>query len=659
MKKYLLISAILFTSLLLSAFGIFAQPAYENNQSLFSSLFYWQANPYRSASGAPGHAYWQNRADYEIKVALDEKENSISGNIKIIYTNNSPDELSFVWLQLDQNKFTAKSRGTLTMDTDGGRWIGDTNGGYQIDKIYTKLNDGDRKETERIITDTRLQLRFSEDLKANGGKVIIDFDFKYNIPEYGADRMGRLESKAGWIYQLAQWYPRMAVYDDIKGWNIEPYMGAGEFYLEYGNFDYYITVPYDHIVVSSGILINKEEVLTTRQLERLAEAAKSDKPVEIISNKEVGKAKTTRPQQEGMLTWHFKMENSRDVAWASSKSFIWDAAKINLPSGKSCLAMSVYPPESDGIDAWGRSTEYTKASIEYYSRKWHEYPYPVAVNVAGIVGGMEYPGLSFCSWKSKKGSLWGVTDHEFGHNWFPMIVGSNERLYPWMDEGFNTFINMYSTEAFNDGEYYNGKNNLRAMQYMMTNPNRESINTYPDIAQTYNLGFIAYNKPAVGLWLLREIILGNERFDYAFKSYIKRWSYKHPTPIDFFNTIENVAGDELDWFWRGWFYSNWNLDQAVEKVTYIEENMKKGAFITISNQEKLVMPVEIEIKEENGKTERIKLPVEIWQRSDVWSFTYENTSDIISVEIDPDKQLPDIKSENNIWIKDSKDDANE
>ncbi len=633
----------------------YAQDAFENNQPIFSPLFSWQANPYRTASGAPGESYWQNRADYEIHVSLDEQEKTLTGKIAITYTNNSPHTLDFVWLQLDQNKFTPESRGTLTMPVNGGRWVGDTQGGYQIDslQVYKKTareaSKGALIASDEVISDTRMQVRLQEPIAPKGGAVLIEMNFKYKIPEYGADRMGRLESKAGWIYQLAQWYPRMAVYDDVKGWNIEPYMGAGEFYLEYGDFDYHITVPYDHIVVGSGELVNKEEVLTKELLKRYEQAQQSGERVYLVKPDEVGKTKKTRPVQEGTLTWNFKMENSRDVAWASSKGFIWDAAKINLPSGDDCLAMSVYPPESDGRDAWGRSTEYTKASIELNSEMWYEYPYPVAVNVAGIVGGMEYPGLSFCSWRSKKGSLWGVTDHEFGHNWFPMIVGSNERLYPWMDEGFNTFINHYTSVKFNNGEYGSNLDNVRSMNFYLTNPGRESISTYPDVTQMYNLGYTAYYKPAVGLWLLREVILGPERFDYAFRAYIKNWAYKHPTPIDFFHTIENTAGEELDWFWRGWFYANWNLDQAVEKVEYIEDAPEKGAMITISNQQKMVMPAEVEIKESNGESKRVKLPVEIWQRGDVWTFQHNSTSEIISVELDPDKVLPDINDKNNTW----------
>ncbi|WP_020526317.1 M1 family metallopeptidase [Flexithrix dorotheae] len=646
-----LINKILITVFIIFSFSpVFSQKAEETNQKLFAPLFEWQGNPYRAALGVPGEKYWQNKADYSIAVELDEENHLISGNVNISYTNNSPHSLNFLWLQLDQNKFSKESRGSLTMPMNGGRWVGDYAGGYKIGQVEVKYNDGETAEPQKVINDTRMQLRLPKALVANGGNINISIAFSYKVPEYGADRMGRLVTKKGRLYEMAQWYPRMAVYDDVKGWNNEPYLGSGEFYLEYGDFDYKITVPYDHIVVGSGELQNPEEVLTTTLIKRLEKASESDETVMIVGPKEIDNFKLTRPAEEGTLTWHFKMSNSRDVAWASTKSFIWDAARINLSEGKSCMAMSVYPKESYGNNAWGRSTEYTKASIEFNSKMWFEYPYPAAVNVAGIVGGMEYPGVSFCSWRATRGSLWDVTDHEFGHNWFPMIVGSNERLYPWMDEGFNTFINHYSTVAFNGNEYPSSLDNVRGNAYFLTAPSRESINTFPDVSQTYNLGFIAYRKPAIGLYLLREVILGPERFDFAFKNYIQNWAYKHPTPIDFFNAMENGAGEELDWFWRGWFYSNSTLDQGVENISYIRENPEDGAIISISNNGELVMPVVVEIKEENGNTGRVNLPVEIWQRGNKWTFQYKSTSKIKSVQLDPDRMLPDVNSKNDIWM---------
>ena len=322
-----------------------------------------------------------------------------------------------------------------------------------------------------------------------------------------------------------------------------------------------------------------------------------------------------------------------------------DASKINLPSGKKILAQSAYPKESNGIEAWSRSTEYSKASIEHYSSMWFEFPYATATNVAADIGGMEYPGLNFCSYNSKGAGLWGVTDHEFGHNWFPMIVGTNERRYAWMDEGFNSFINHYSTLAFNDGEYPSNLNQTRRSINFFTSETREGIDTYPDVVNVSNLGMLAYNKPAMGLLMLREYILGHERFDNAFKSYIKTWAYKHPQPTDFFNHMENVAGENLSWFWQGWFYGTGNIDLGVSAVIPYAGNY----VVVLANKGDMPMPVLMEITFEDGSTERNMLPVEIWQRGDTWNYLLKTDKKVKGVVIDPDKLLPDVNLGNDSW----------
>ena len=347
-----------------------------------------------------------------------------------------------------------------------------------------------------------------------------------------------------------------------------------------------------------------------------------------------------------MLSWHFLCKNARDVAWAASKAFMWDAARINLPSGKKALAQSVYPVEVKGNTAWGRSTEYVKNAIELYSSQWFEYTYPVATNVAGTVGGMEYPGIVFCGSENKAAELWDVTNHEFGHNWFPMIVGSNERKYAWMDEGFNTFLNNVDTKVFNKGEYYVKQDQQKAAPGLF-DQNAEPIMTIPDVLQPEFLGAAAYEKPALGLTILREQILGEQRFDYAFKTYIKRWAFKHPTPWDFFHTMDNAAGEDLSWFWNEWFFTTWKLDQGIRDITYPDGDASKGSLITVENLEEMALPVTLLIKEENGKTATIQLPVEIWQRGGFWTFHYKSTSKIISATVDPDHLLPDINPENN------------
>lgn len=629
----------------------------DNVQEAFEPYETRPHSPYRTAGGAPAPNYWQNEADYELDVTLSEKDHRIRGEVTIHYTNNSPYSLPFVWVQLEQNLFDEKSRGARLTPYSGSRFGNHgTDGGYNIHAVT--VSEGNTSyDPSRQIVDTNMKIELEDSLE-QGESLDITIAYDYKIPKNGSDRMGRKKFKDGWIYELAQWYPRMAVYDDVKGWNVMPYLGAGEFYLEYGDFDLKVTAPSDHIVMTSGKLLNPEEVLTSAVRRRLNKARNSDETVMIVGKNEVGTEKV-RPRTEGTLTWHFRLENSRDIAFGSSSAFIWDAARINLPSGRESLAMSLYPRESAGDTAWGRSTEYTKFSVEFYSEKIHEYPYQNAVNIAGIVGGMEYPGVSFCSWRASGRGLWGVTNHEFGHNWFPMIVGSNERQWFWMDEGLNTFINGWATKAFNDGEYHMTENTADRIAYFMNSPRNEAVMTYSDQIQRGNLGIVAYYKPAVGLQILRNQILGPERFDEAFQAYFDRWKYKHPTPDDFFNTMEDVAGEELDWFWRGWFEKTWTLDQAVDSVRYYDDNPSKGAVISISNNSKMVMPVELKVIEADGDTGRVHLPVEVWHRGDVWHYKYDSDSKIESVQLDPDRVYPDYPRSNNRWAGDgqAKDDT--
>lgn len=625
-----------------------------NYQETFAPFFYTKnGTNTRSASGQPGFEYWQNRADYQLSAKLDEANNEISGTSIISYTNNSTDKMSFLWMHLDQNLFKDDSRGNAVIPLTGSRngaqgQIFD--GGFKIKSVkILGLNKGvsTEKEVKYLITDTRMQVFLPQELNSKGGNVKIKIDFSFISPNEGSDRMGILGTKNGKIFTIAQWYPRMCVYDDITGWNSNPYLGASEFYLEYGDFDVNITVPSNHFVVCSGELVNANEVYTTEQQKRWEQASKSEQTVVIRSAEEVNNASNLDLQSN--KTWHFKIKNARDVAWASSTAFIIDAAKINLPSGKKSIAISAYPIESNGNRAWSRSTEYAKTSIEHYSKKWFEYPYPAAVNVAGIVGGMEYPGIIFCQYNAKNADLWGVTDHEFGHIWFPMIVGSNERLFAWMDEGFNTFINTLSSVDFNNGEYKSKVPDLHKESERYTNPNLEAVMSSPDIMKERNIGTLGYSKPGLGLVILREQILGPERFDLAFRTYVERWAYKHPAPDDFFRTMENVAGEDLSWFWRGWFVHNWRLDQGINSVKYVDNNPNLGALITIENFEKMVMPVILDIKTKSGKISRIKLPVEIWQKNVDWSFKYNSTEEIESIIIDPDHVFPDCNESNNIW----------
>lgn len=615
--------------------------AYEAFEPLFYSS---DGDDIRTASGRPGSKYWQNAADYKINVQFDDEQNSITGSVVITYKNNSPETLPFLWLQLDQNIYKADSRGAAVTPVSGGRWANrNFNGGYTIEAV-TLIAAGKERKVEHEVVDTRMRVDLPAALKAHGGVVQLKVNFSFNIPQYGTDRMGILQTKNGNVYEIAQWYPRMCVFDNALGWNTLPYLGQGEFYLEYGDIEYTINAPADHIIVGSGALLNPTEVLTPTQVQRYRQAQQSDKTVMLRSPEEVTDP-ATRPKKE-RLTWKFKCENTRDVAWASSAAFIWDAARINLPGGKKALAMSAYPEESAGDSAWRRSTQFVKGCIEHYSDKWYPYTYPVAVNVAGVVGGMEYPGIVFCSARSQKRGLWGVTNHEFGHNWFPMIVGSNERSSAWMDEGFNTFINGLADKAFNNGEFARGKIDRHQASRMMFYDSASAIFHRADVIRGASLGTLAYYKPAQGLDLLREEVLGEERFDKAFRYYIDNWAFKHPTQWDFFRAIENSSGESLDWFWRGWILNNWKVDMAVTDVKYQNDTT---AIITIECLEQLPMPVTVEIKEAGASPQRVKLPVEIWQNGAVKAFRHVIAGKIESVTIDPDRALPDVNSANNYW----------
>jgi hypothetical protein len=634
----------------------FSQSKYDAKEAFNPQFYPYAGTDYRSASGEPGPKYWQNKADYRISSTLDTAKHTVSGEMEMTYTNNSPDALKFLWLQLDQNIYRKDSRGSATTTEAGGRWANAKFTEGDLIKSVSIEAGGKTYTPKYTITDTRMQVWLNEALKSSGSKIRLVVKFEFEIPEYGTDRMGRMDTKNGWIYEVAQWFPRMCVYDDIQGWNTLPYLGAGEFYLEYGDIEFSVTAPSNMIIVGSGELQNPQDCYTADQCKRYNEAKTSDKTVMIRSEKDITDKKAQSAKAN--TTWKFKIQNTRDVAWAASRAFILDAAKINLPDGKKSLAMSAYPVESTkdkkGND-WRRSTEMVKGSIEHYSKKWFQYPYPAAINVAGNVAGMEYPGIVFCASGDTGTSLWEVTDHEFGHTWFPMIVGSNERKYAWMDEGFNTFINQLSSADFNKGEFKSSINMSDpgsdfAIAYNL-NPKTDGLYNIPEVIQQEALGSAAYFKPAMMLNVLRNSILGADRFDAAFREYVDRWAFKHPTPWDFFHTIENVSGEDLGWFWRSWVLNTWKLDQSVKGVVYVKEKPENGAEITLENLEKMPMPVTVLIKEANGKEHRIDLPVEIWQRGAEWTFGVPTTSEIKEVVLDPDKKLPDGFRPNNSWKK--------
>ena len=602
-------------------------------------------NAYRSSNGAPGPSYWQNEADYDLHPTIDVANKQLSATETITYTNNSPDVLPSLWLHVEQNIYRKDSRsrlagGAVRMRRRNTEETGPppSSDGYAFDSV--EIESGrQRVKADYLISDARMQIRLAEPLKARGGQLKIHIKYHYQIPGVWGGRTSWGQSKQGEIYDMAQWYPRMCVYDDLRGWDTLPYLGS-EFYLEYGQFDYYVTVPSSFLVAGSGELVNPKEVLTSQQVARLEQARNSDATVMIRTPSEVSDP-ASRPKKDGTLTWHFHMDRTRDVAFSASPVFVWDAAKINLPDGKKSLAMSVYPPESVGDDAWTKSTEYVKNSVENFSKRWYPYPYPAAINVAGFSTGMEYPGIVFDGIPDKGAFLFWVTAHEIGHDWFPMIVGSNERRNAFMDEGFNTFIDIFESDEYaggkygpkRDSEYSAGGEPPDTILKVIDDPSAPPV-LFPADGYPGRLGHpVSYFKGAYGNVLLREQILGPERFDWAFRKYIRDWAFKHPSPSDFFRAMQSEGGEDLGWFWRGWYENDWKFNLAVTKID--------GATLTILNKGQLVLPATVEVKFKDGTSERFRLPWETWLSKGEYMWSSDDKKPIASVTIDPDHKLPD------------------
>ena len=605
-------------------------------------------NAVRSGSGRPGPSYWQNRADYQIHATLDPATHGLSGEEAIAYTNNSPDALDVLWLQLDQNMYRPYSRSHAADGASPRRGDGTTDG-YAITGVEIEQG-GRRVAVQTVESDTRLQIALPAPLAGNGGKLTVHLRYRFTIPGAFGGRMAWGPVKGGAIYDLAQWYPRMAVYDDVRGWDPLPYL-AQEFYLEYGDFDYWVTVPADMIVAGSGALQNPQEVLSATQRERLAKAAASDKTVTIVAPSEIGGGKPS-----GQRTWHYRMEHSRDVAFSASDAFAWDAARINLPGGKTSLAMSYYPAEAAGPQAWDRSTQYVKDTVENMSRRWYPYQWPAAINISGPASGMEYPGIVFDGIDDRDKPLFWITAHEIGHSWFPMIVGFDERRDAWMDEGFNTFIDTFESEDFNHGEFGpkrdsefapGGGNPVDEILPILADPAAPPIVSRADtVTETYRHP-VTYFKSALGLVLLRNEILGPERFDPAFRRFIATWAYKHPKPSDFFRFMESETGEDLGWWWRGWYLTNATYDVAVTKIAPAKDGR---TLVTVENRDPLVMPATLRVSYADGSHDDIRLAAEAWIRQTSTDVPIAAGKHVASAEVDPDHRLPDRDRSNNRMV---------
>jgi hypothetical protein len=624
---------------------------YQPSQTFAPLSFPDPVNRYRSANGAPGPDYWQNRADYEIHATLDPAAKTITATMTISYTNNSPDRLDCLWLQLDQNIYRKDARAAVSSD----RRRAEFTEGYAIESVAVEQN-GRTETAAHLISDTRMQVRLTEPLD-HGGTLKLKIAYHYTVPGLFGGRTAWVATRNGDIFDIAQWYPRMAVYDDIRGWDTAPYLGQ-EFYLEYGHFDYFVTVPADMLVAGTGELVNPDAVLTPLERQRLTEARNSDKTVMIRAPGEVLDP-ASRPRSAAPLTWHYRMDNTRDVAFSASRAFIWDAARINLPQGKTALAMSFYPVESQGAGAWGRSTEYLKDSVEHFSQRWAVYPYTTAINIAGGASGMEYPGMAFDGIGDAGKALFWITAHEIGHTWFPMMVGFDERRHAWMDEGFNTFIDTYESDDFEKGVYGpkrdpeyapGGGNPVDEIQSVLKDPDAPPIVSRADTISEKYRHPVTYFKSALGLVMLREQILGPERFDHAFRKFIADWSFKHPQPTDFFRAMESEGGEDLSWYWRGWYLNNWTLDLAVEGVSYIDGDPAKGAKISVANLDRMVMPSTLEVKYADGTAERIALPAETWILRGRTTINVAGHGPIASATVDPDHVVPDKDRSNNTFV---------
>jgi hypothetical protein len=621
-------------------------PSSRSDASPFRQLELPAPNAMRTGAGAPGPDYWQQRVDYVIRASLDTVAQRVSGDERISYTNNSPDTLRYLWLQLDQNLFNSKSRGYRLFAQDSRFGTRGAEGGVTLTRVVSPaIAAGPGRPAQKasrltyLVNGTLMKVELARPLPPKSRQLL---DISWSFP-FGpnSNRMGIEQIDGSYVYEVAQWYPRLAVYDDVRGWNTEQYLGQGEFYLEYGSFDVSLTVPANMLVAATGTLQNPVQVLTATQRARLARARASDSTVIIRGADEIGDPASRPVSTAGTLTWRFTADSVRDFAWAAARHFVWDAARAN---GGKTLAMSFYPPSAEPV--WKQSTQYVRFAVENYS-SWYPYPYPVAINVNGIEGGMEYPMIVFCHNRTQGPALFSVTDHEIGHTWFPMIVGNNERLYAWMDEGFNTFMNYYNWEKKYPGTY-NRRGNPGIYIPFALSGREEPIMTPADRIRG-NLSVTAYTKPGLALILLRDRIIGPERFDAAFREYIRRWAYKHPTPADFFRTIEDGVGEDLSWFWRPWFYTTDRLDQAVDSVTTTDSG-GVASQVHLRNASPMPMPVELDLRMEDGTARHLSLPVEIWYSGDQYTVRVEGPKRVVGATIDARNFYPDVRRENNSWM---------
>ena len=587
-------------------------------------------NIYRTASGAPGHGYWQNRADYNITAYLDEDKRNLKGSETVTYYNNSPDELDYIWLQLDENEHSSIRNAGYDTSTKLPASTNDTqlkvtelpvkDNGYGVS--LEKVTDASGNPLKFTVNKTMMRIDLPKALK-KGEKLVFKVDWNYNI----SNRM-KMGGRGGYenfpedgndLYTMAQWYPRMCVYSDFQGWQNHQFTGRGEFALVFGDFKVSMNVPADHIVGGTGECKNYDQVLTSDQLSRYRKAENASEPIEIVTLDEAKKAEKNHSKQR--KTWVFEAKDVRDFAWTSSRKFVWDGMRVTIPENNNkVMAMSFYPKESYGLYR-KFSTKAVAHTIKTYSEFTIPYPYPVAQSVEAA-SGMEYPMICFNFGRTEKDGTYsegtkngmiGVVIHEVGHNFFPMIINSDERQWAWMDEGLNTFTE-YLTEEKWDNKFPSKRGPAWTIVDYMKLPKDQLEPIMSNSENIVQYGPNAYSKPATGLNILRETIMGRELFDKAFKTYAKRWAFKHPEPADLFRTLEDASGEDLDWFWRGWFYGTDPVDIAIDKVTIatpnLDTNPKAVEEIKYQAEKPLVSSFEDISKIRNREDKNIKFYVD-------------------------------------------------
>jgi len=667
-------------------------------------------NSFRAADGSPGHEYWQQKVDYEIQVELNDENQQITGSEKIIYHNNSTQPLRYLWLQLEQNLRTENSDYYTThnaeMEKLGRSDVtflvgGNKNYGMHIEKV----SDESGQPLPYIINKTMMRIDLAEPI-LQGEKYVFSVNWNYFINDREGDSNSRsgyeyFEEDGNYVYTVAQFFPRLAVYDDVNGWQNKQFLGRGEFALPFGDYKVKMTVPADHMVGSTGALQNQEEVLTSNQIDLLEKSKTSETPVVIVSESEVKQKEKSRSKEK--KTWIFHAENVRDFAWTSSRKFIWDAMGVDI-NGKTVMAMSYYPKESKPL--YGEySTRVVAHTLKFYSDYTFDYPYPKAISVEAN-NGMEYPMIAFNYGRSDKNGKYSdrlkrgmisVIIHEIGHNFFPMIVNSDERQWAWMDEGLNSFVQYLAEQSWEPGYPSRRGPAHKIVPYMKGSKDYlEPIMTNPE--QLTQWGNNSYGKPAAALNILREVVMGPELFDYSFKTYANKWKFKHPKPADFFRTMEDASSVDLDWFWKGWFYTTDNVDIELTDVTWYRfdqnlhsekenKNNKKNRAVDdnkesplskldeyqranfilgeydqlndpdnnyyelkLTNKGGLVMPVILKINYKDGTNETEKFPAEIWRKNEkVVSKIIIRKKEIASFEIDPDQLTADVDVTNNMF----------